>query len=761
MGLIGRILRRVLSSVFLAVVVFVVAPVTAVVTVIAALIFLPLPATIPTARAVAIVEPTVIYDAQGHVMATLSQDQRDIPVTAQSIPAVLDEAVVADEDRNYYHEGGVDLRGILRAFVADVRNESIVQGGSTIAEQYVKLAYTDSSKRTIIDKVREAILASQLDRQASKNEILYRYLSTIYLGDGNYGVGAAARNYFHVPVSALNASQAATLAGLIPAPTARAPRQNLADAEQLRRLVLLKMYQQGYLTATAYHRALRRPLALAGHTHRRASRVTLVYPEPSPTTAYPAFVAYVTAWLLHHYPAAEVYGGGLRVQTTLDPKVQGAAQAAVDATLSGTADPLEMAVASVQPQTGFIVALVGHRSAVTPAYANDDFALAGCPPAPAPGRDVVAPSCRTHPSIGGGGAGRQPGSSWKPFVLAAAFGQHIPPTRVYEAPTVYQIPGCVVLAGQPATSCQIHNDEGEAPGSETLAAATAQSTNTVYAQVASQVGCADVARTARALGVTTAYYTPRSASPSSGRPPGFPYCASYALGELGVAPLDMASAYGVFADHGLRAPATPILQIVGPSGRTLVDNIKRPPATTRALATNVADNVTAALQGVITHGTGTAAALGRPAAGKTGTTSNTTDAWFVGYTPSLSTAVWMGNASSEALSIGPVKGVAQVYGGTLPAAAWRATMLRALADVPATGFDQPAPITPPQPAIRTGPTTPSTIGPGAISEPAPTPQGGPYQGQAPTPTPPAAASTTTVAAPTTTVAPTTTLGPGG
>jgi penicillin-binding protein 1A len=740
-----RIATRVFRSIVLLAMAVVGVPVVAAVTILVALIYLPLPATIPVAKASPIIEPTVIYDAAGRPIATLTRNAEDVPVRASQIPAVLEEAVISDEDANFYHEGGVDLKGIVRAFVADVRNERIVQGGSTIAEQYVKLAYT-SGRRTLLDKIREAVLASQLDREASKNEILYRYLTTVYFGDGNYGVGAAAENYFHVGVEHLDASQSATLAGLIPAPSARAPREHLASAEDLRELVLGKMRAQGYLTPAAYSRAMRARLALSGQGPVKTP-ATLVYAAPRSTSVYPPFVSYVTSWLLQRYPPSEVYGGGLRVQSTLQPAVQAAAQRSVAATLAGTKDPLEMALAAVQPQTGFIEALVGHRANVAPRFANDDFALGGCPArSAATGRDVVKPSCQSTPTVTGGGGGRQPGSAWKPFVLATAFERGIPPTTVFPAPAVYAIPGCRILPGQPATACTIHNDEGESPGRETLAAATVQSTNTVYAQLAARVGCANVARTARALGITSAYYNSTA----------FPYCESYALGELGVSPLDMASAYGVFADHGRRAAPTPVLEIVNQAGKVILDNIAHAPATTRVLPANVADNVTRVLQGVITSGTGTAAAIGRPAAGKTGTTSNTTDAWFVGYTPTLSTAVWMGNAASEAKSISPLKGVAQVYGGTFPAETWHAFMRRALAGVPVTQFDQPAPIRPPAPLVPTTTSIPPPVGPGETSPVSGTPTGGPYQGQAPKPVavpPPTTVPPTTV--PPTTVPPTT------
>ena len=322
MRLLWRIVKTVFGSLFLAIVALVGAPAAFAVTALAALIFLPLPATIPIPKPNPSILPTVLYDRYGHQIAVLQQYDRNVPVTEAEIPQVLKEAVVADEDRNFYHHGGVDVRGTLRALWSDIRHSGPLQGGSTITQQYVKLAFTNQ-QRTLLRKVREAILASQLDRQASKDEILYRYLTLVYFGDGNYGIGAAAENYFHVPVSALNVSQAATLAGLIPAPSARAPRENLPAAEAARRLVLGEMHQQGYLTAAQYDAALAQPLALASGGRVRP-HVTVVYPLQTATTAYPDFVDYVTAWLLQHYPASEVYGGGLRVQTTLDPAVQAA-----------------------------------------------------------------------------------------------------------------------------------------------------------------------------------------------------------------------------------------------------------------------------------------------------------------------------------------------------------------------------------------------------------------------------------------------------
>lgn len=767
MRLLQRIVKIVFSSVFLAVVTFVGAPVTLAVTVFAGLILLPLPATIPIPKDRPVAEPTIVYDRYGGVLATFEQFDQNLPVAQADIPAVLKEAVVADEDRNFYKHGGVDLRGTARALLADIRNQRTVQGGSTITQQYVKLAYT-GAQRNILRKVREAILASQLDRQASKDEILYRYLTLVYFGGGNYGIGAAAEDYFHVPVKDLNVSQAATLAGLIPAPSLRAPTTNLAAAEQYRELVLSKMLQQGYLTEGSYQSALAERLVAAPPSGADIPPgATVVYPQPTPPTQYPDFVEYVQRWLESHgFTDNEIDTEGLRIQTTLDPNLQNAANSAVTDTLLGTSPPLDMAIASVQPQTGFVEALVGGRNFGRPgtATAQDNFAMSACDNTPqisAAAKAAADPAATCWDGNGidnAGSPGRQPGSSWKPFVLATAFEQGIPPTQVYSAPTVLPITGCKPLAGQTAKDCQIHNDEPYGGGSATLAGAMAASVNTVYSQLAQQVGCANVAKLAKALGVESAYWSPVE----------FPYCETYALGIVDVSPLDMASAYGVFDDHGQRAAPTPILEIVqGTTGKILIDNISHLPSTTTVMPANVADNVTNVLQGVLLPG-GTAAGhgLGRPAAGKTGTTSNNVNAWFTGYTPTLSTSVWMGR--DDGSPIGAVRGVAQVFGGTWPAAAWAEFMQRALKDVPATPFDQPAPIVAPKAAsaLGAGPaTTKATVGPGPAAYVAPTPSGGPYvvdPGRPPVAVPPPTTTTTLPGASTTVpgAASTTTTPPG-
>ncbi len=736
-GMVRRLLRYLCNSVLLLFTVCVGVPVAVAATVLGAFLFLPLPAAIPQPKAAPFSAPTEVYDRNGNPIAEFREFDQNIPVNASDIPAVLKEAVISMEDRNFYKHGGVDIRGTLRAFVADLRSGSAVQGGSTITQQYVKRAYT-GDQRTIVRKLREAVLASQLDRQTSKDEILYRYLSSIFLGDGSYGVGAAAENYFRVPVNQLTLSEAAMIAGVIPAPSAWAPRENPTMAETRRELVLDRMLQQGYITRADHDKAMAQKVWLLARGTPPAL-ATPVYPPKQEQPKYPAFVDYVQRWLVRQFGSDLVYGGGLRVETTLDPRIQEAADQSVQNALKGTNEPLEMALASVEPQTGFVEAIVGGRQFGQGPYASVNFALGGCEgPPPATVKVEVPATCWNGKSITGGGLGRQPGSAWKPFVLATAFAKGYQPSKVYPAPQVFVIPGCTPTRANP---CTIGNNEGEGGGSSDLRHATWYSVNTVFAQLVRDVGCPDTGQTAKRLGINSAWYS--AAVQTCG--------GAYALGEIGVSPLDMASAYGVFDAHGQQAEPTPILKVVDHTGRVLVDNITTKPPTTAALDPAVADNVTDVMRGVIQSGTGTAAGIGRPAAGKTGTTSNFTNAWFVGYTPTLSTAVWMGYANNESTPLRNIKGVSAVFGGTIPAATWRAFMIQALAGVAPSDFSQPAPIVPP--ADKIAQSAPKPVKPGDRRSQPDTPTDGPYEiapappKVVPPPTPVPSTTTTTTAPP--------------
>ncbi len=713
-------LRTVLRTIAVAVVSSAAVPVVVVVVILASFIFLPLPANLPDARPIEAGQVSRVYDQNGQEIGQFREFEQSIPVRPTDIPAHMKQAVIAAEDRNFYRHGGVDVRGSSRALYADLRGQSITQGGSTITQQYVKNTYV-GKERTIARKVREAVVASQLDRQVDKDTILFQYLSTIYLGEGAYGVGAASETYFRKPVTQLTVSEAALLAGVIPAPSRYEPRGNPQLAELKRKLVLDKMLQEGYLNATQHAEAVAQPIRLLGQGEAPPpGSHTVIYPARSPPSRYPYFLDYVRKYLNARYGAKKVDTGGLRIQTSLDPKIQDQAERAVAEALKGvppTKDPdtgqpvpLEMALASVEPQTGLVKAFVGGRDfEATGGQVN--LALGGCLRPPPKNKIEVEATCWSLADEGkyvlGGGTGRQPGSSFKPFVLATALEKGMSPGKVYPAPNQFRVPDC-----KEAKGCVIENYEGASFGSADLKAATRKSINTVYAQLIRDVGCKETADMAKRLGIKTAYYSP-SFNTCSG---------NYALGVIEVSPLDMASAYSTFAARGLRQDPTPVVRVEDAGGEVLEDNRRREPE--RVLDEVIADNMTDIMKGVIEAGTGTRANLGRPAAGKTGTAQNSQDSWFAGYTPTLSTAVWVGYRDRP-LPMHGIKGCRAMTGGCLPAATWKNFMSAALKDVPVTQFNEPAPIT--IIADRLNREARTGIDPGDRRPPAQTDPGGPYQ----------------------------------
>src|SRR5437764_6612608 len=404
-------------------------------TVLGAFLFLPLPATLPKLKHGVASCMSHVYDINGNEIAAFREYETSIPIQQQDIPEVLKQAVVSIEDKRFYSHGGVDPQGTLRAMWADIRGQAI-QGGSTITQQYVKNAYTGRT-RSVARKIREAILASQLDRQAPKDEILYRYLSTIYLGGGAYGVGAATQTYFRKPITQLTLPEAALLAGVIRAPSYYDPRLNPEGAETRRELVLQTMLDQKRITPDEFNAAMAaRVYVVGGATPPPKAPHTDIYPPERQQTKFPYFVDYVSKYLVAKYGHDKVYRGGLRIQTSLDPALQANAEASVAGALKGTKHPREMSLVAVEPQTGFVKALVGGRDF---GASQVNLALGACPPPAKPeGSDVPTLPPPDQPiCVPGGGGGRQPGSSFKPFTLAKAFEEGITPERVYSAPTTY------------------------------------------------------------------------------------------------------------------------------------------------------------------------------------------------------------------------------------------------------------------------------------------------------------------------------------
>jgi len=741
-----RFVRRFLRVILVVICSAITVPVLVAAVIMGSFLFLPLPAVIPAPRTIAQSLPTHVRLVTGEEIAEFKDVDLNIPVDQSDIPDVLKKSVVAAEDRNFFHHGGVDIRGSARAFWADVHGGKVTQGGSTITQQYVKNTYTDK-KRTLVRKVREAILASQLERTMPKEEILFKYLSTVYFGDQAYGIGAAAQTYFRKSVKDLTLSESAMLAGLIPAPSRWAPRENLVEAEFHRNLVLNQMLDQHVITQEEHDKAAAQHLYLVGSSPQQPAVATLVYPVQQTAARYPDFVDYVYRYVVAKYGPDTVLRGGLDITVTLDPRLQDAANDAVHNMLdppnqpkAAAPDDLEMSLVSLEPQTGYVRALVGGRSFGTGTYASVNFALGGCPDKSRfdPKKIVVAATCWDGTTITGGGGGRQAGSSFKPFTLATAFAKGVPPTKVYPAVASYVPPNC-------RTSCTpIENAaDGEGYGQPmTLREATAQSVNTVFAQLQHDVGgtdtVKDIAEMAKKLGITSTF----DVSGNQG--------ASYTLGVDSFSPIDMASAYGVFDNHGLRAEPTPVLTVKDSTGKVLEDNSK--PTTKQVIDAVVADNVTDVLRGPVSPG-GTAypnADIGRPAAGKTGTTDNYVDAWFVGYTPTLSTSVWMGYAKDDSRSMRNIRGVGTVFGGTIPAKVWHDYMVPATQGVPPTDFQEPAPIVPLSSVPDYNRQARNGIDPGTRRGASDTPAGGPYVVTPPDPEAVAPPTTTTVPPPTTT-----------
>jgi membrane peptidoglycan carboxypeptidase len=619
---------------------------------------------------------SVIYAADGKTpLATLWLDENRKVVKLKDIPKRVRNAVVAIEDDRFFQHSGVDFRGIARAAVTDLRAGHIAQGGSTLTQQLVKLTVTGNS-RTLDRKLREAIYAVELERRYSKNKLLEYYLNQAYFGEGVYGVATAANHYFdNRSIRDVSLSQAASLAATIAAPERYKPTNRKANLAR-RNLVLNRMQELGFAT----------PREVA-----KAKRAKLLVKRYNPPSRQPYFVEFIKQQLLHD-PAYDkvlgkegterrkraVFQGGLRIYTTLQPRRQAQARAAVGNQLwtrFGRNGNPTGALASVDPKTGRILALYGGRENFR--RFQVDLATAR------------------------GGAGFQPGSSFKVFFLVAALEKGISPGRVYNSPARIVIPDrrCYTGINQPWDPGNA--GDGEA-GVFNMYQATAHSVNTYFAQLAMDVGIERGIEAARRMGISV---PPRGSKDYDQH---WNVCSSV-LGVVPVSVLDMASAYGVLANNGVRCPAYSIARIESPD-RKLYEH---KPKCTQVIEPKIAATVTAMLRGVVTGGTGTAAALpGRPVAGKTGTAQDYKSAFFNGYTPQVATSVWVG-FTPKPVPMRYQNGGRPVYGGTFPAMVFHDYMAAALSGAPVEGF----PAAPPPPK----PPTPPTTTPGTPPPPTTTP----------------------------------------
>lgn len=556
-----------------------------------------------------------LLDEHGRLFATIRPPQLRQVVPGRAMPAVLRDAVVASEDQHFFSEPGVDPIAILRAFWNDVTGGPL-QGGSTITQQYVKDVYT-GAQRTLLRKLREAALAIRLEQALPKSSILTRYLNTLYLGNGAYGVQAASEFYYGVSVNrlgydartrsadpALALARAAVLAGMIPAPSAWNP---LADpkAARLRELYSLnRMIASGYITTGEASAAYRLGLPpIGGHI------------SPGVSTIAPEFRDLVARELLARYPPSTVYLDGLTVRTTLDYPLQVAAEMAIRQVLHSPGDP-DAALVAIDPRNGDIRALAERKVG---GYTAGGFDLAE-------------------------DASRSSGSTIKPFTLALALEQGRSLTDTVSAPATYCYP----------TGTCIHNAALTDVGNYTLEQALWYSVNTIYAPLAVSVGVAHVLALAHQAGMDSGL-----GAPDAFRPPIYD---GEALG-VDVTPESEAEAFATLVDHGVyHAPAA--LVSVADSRGTLYREATVTPGRA-VMPAKVAQEVVSAMAGVVTQGTGTAAAQPFPIYGKTGTSDGYTDAWFTGCSQNLCIAVWMGYNSPRPMH--NVEGVANVFGGTLPA----------------------------------------------------------------------------------------------
>lgn len=610
-----------------------------------------------------IAQTSEILARDGRLIVEPPSDENRTIVSIDDIPDVMRDAVVAIEDERFYLHDGVDLKSLFRSASRGVTSGGISGGGSTITMQYVGNVFLDRSQQTADRKLEEIVLARQFEEQYSKDFILAEYLNWVYFGARAYGVESAAQQYFDTSVSNLTLAQAALLAGLIQAPSRLNPYDNRDGALARRENVLDAMLRNDFITEDAYLEALDDPMDLAPEFDEVADR-------------YPAghFVEEVKAWILDGrfmteewmlenplraaelatYQAREdlLFRGGIRIRTTVDLDMQRRAEAAVEAILpQGTGVP-DAAAVVVDPTTGEVLAMVGGRDF----FGDSDFANVNLAM----------------------GLGRQAGSSMKPIALAAALERGIPVTQPFDAPSVIEI-------DLPDSNTPWKVRGGSRTGVSDLIDGTIWSRNTVYAQLAVQLGPDAVGNMAAELGMT-ADIAPVYAS---------------VLGTENVTTLDLAAAYATFANRGVQHDPTFVTEILNPDGTTLWQH---EPEGVRVLQTSTADQLSWVLSQVITRGTGRDADFGRPAAGKTGTAQNYADATFAGFTPDLAAAVWVGFPQGQ-ISMVPCNRKActeedpgteiQVAGGTYPARIWREVMSAAHAGIPSSEFSPPPASAPP------------------------------------------------------------------
>ncbi len=565
-----------------------------------------------------------VYDANGNLLGGIPAENNRQPLEYDEISPLLIQATVAIEDQRFWEHSGVDYESIARAAFANFKAQDVVQGGSTITQQLVRNLYRPvGTEQTLKRKIKEACLALKLDQAWEKERILETYLNQVYYGHRAYGVEAAAQTYFSKSARELTVAEAALLAGLPQAPSFFDPINRPQEAVDRRNDVLAAMRDAGKISEREYRKAV------VTQVHLRPGKLFTEIKEPF-------FFGFVRDQLIAEYGATVVRAGGLRIYTTIDPRWQKRAEEAIRETFNDPADPAS-AIVSINPRNGAIRAMVS----VLPGKQRTQFNIA------AQGR-------------------RQAGSSFKTFVLVEAVRRGINPdsTTYLSAPFTWQPEG-VTEPWSPKTY------DGSYYGPSSLTASTLRSDNSVYAKLTLDLGPESIVKIARAMGV---------------RSPLKPV-ASIGLGSNDVSVLDMASGYATLAAGGVYHEPMAIRRVVFPRGTEDTSSGWGKPRPKRVIPDGVAYQVTRILEQNMLSGTGTGAYFGRPAAGKTGTTDDHTDAWFVGYTPQLATAVWVGYPSAT-IEMTNVHGIS-VSGGSFPATIWNLFMSRVLANAPVLDWTLP------------------------------------------------------------------------
>ena len=564
-----------------------------------------------------IVQPasSQFFDTNGNLLSTTDSDEDRLPVSFNKVPKNLQNAFLAAEDIRFYEHGGIDYKGIARALVSNIFYGEI-QGGSTITQQLAKNFFL-SPDRTISRKVHEAFISLQLEQKYTKREIFEMYLNQIYFGRGAYGVESAANTYFGKHVEDLSLAECAMLAGLPKSPNYYSPINNPKAGADRQKIVLEQMAKYNFITKDQMNEALNQKLVYKNIVTELGLKKY--------------FINYCIQILIDKYGPDAVYKQGMKIYTTLDPDMQNAAEKAVRLTPNYYTDKSKLkqpqsALVAVDPQTGYIKAMVGGRG-------NDQF-----------NRAVLAE--------------RQPGSAFKPFVYLNAFEHGATPNSKVEDE---RMPG----------EWDPHNYDHTWHGLVTMRTSLIHSYNIPAIKTAMKYGTENVVNLAKKFGITTLV----DDGPETDAHP------SMALGGLthGVTPLEMAGAFAGIANMGVYNKPLAIIKVVDRDGKVLFENKANPVRVAKASNTYMLVDV---MRDVMTKGTGTGAAINRPCAGKTGTTSDWRDAWFVGFTPDLACAVWIGDDNNDSLG--------HMTGADEPASIWRAFMSNALSDIPASDFVKPS-----------------------------------------------------------------------